>query len=75
MMTAEARAKRARTAALHRHHPDHPERADDARLRLKVLRVEDYVRSLVTTSPVPGIAERARLASILLTPEGDGADA
>jgi hypothetical protein len=74
MLTAEERAERARTAALTRHHPDNPGRADDARLRLKVLRAEDYVRGLFTP-PVPGIAERARLASLLLGPEGGDADA
>ena len=75
MLTADERAERARTAALSRHHPDNPGRADDARLRLKVLRAEDYVRGLIAAPPVPGIAERARLASLLLGPEGGDADA
>jgi hypothetical protein len=72
-ISAAARAEHGRYAILRRHHP---ELAEEALRRLRVLCAEDYVRDLVTTKPAPGLAERVRLAAILLTvPETDGADA
>ena len=64
-ISAAARAERGRYAVLRRHHPDKPELAEESLRRLRVLRAEDYVRGLVTTPPVPDIAERALLASLL----------
>lgn len=75
MISPEARVERARTAAHRRHHPDRPELAEEALRRLRVLRAEDYVRDLVATEPAPGLAERVRLAAILLGSSGGGADA
>ena len=75
-ISAVARAERGRYAILRRHHPEQPELADEALRRLRVLHAEDYVRDLVATEPTPCLAERVRLASILLaTPEAGGADA
>jgi hypothetical protein len=74
-ISAAARAERGRYAILRRHHPDRPELAEEALRRLRVLRAEDYVRGFVSTEPAPGLAERVRLASILLAPESGDADA
>jgi hypothetical protein len=66
--------ERARAAALMRHHPDNPNVADESRRALKVMKAERLITSLTTTAPVLALADRARLASLLLAEHG-GTDA
>jgi hypothetical protein len=65
-------AERARHAALRRHHPDHPELAAAARLQLKVIRAEDYIRGLVASEPALTGQQREDLAIALLRDPGPG---
>lgn len=71
-MREQAYSARASYAAIRRHHPDHPELADEALLRLKLLRAEDYLRDLVTTAPPLTDAHRAHLAVVLLRDPAGG---
>jgi len=71
-MDAEARVRRARLAALQRHHPDKPELTEAERRRFKVASAEKYVRQLVDDFPPLTPEQRARLA-VLLLGGGDGA--
>lgn len=64
----EGRRRRARAAALARHHPEHP---DVAAFRAEA--AERYVRELVDTFPPLTEKQRARLAVLLLAPDGDEA--
>jgi hypothetical protein len=63
----EGRRRRARAAALARHHPDHP---DVAAFRTEA--AERYIRELVDTFPPLTAEQKSRLAVLLLTPGGDG---
>ena len=71
-LDAEARRRRARLAALQRHHPDQPELTEAERRRFKVVSAEKYVRQLVDEFPPLSVEQRARLA-VLLLGSGDGA--
>jgi hypothetical protein len=71
-LTAEGRRRRARAAALRRHHPDKPELAADDQRALKVDRAEKLVRELVDTFPPLTAEQRGRLALLL---QGGGGDA
>jgi hypothetical protein len=64
-LTPERRQRRARVAALARHHPDRPELADDARRALKAASAEEYIRVLGEPPPLD-LEQRARLATLLL---------
>lgn len=70
----EGRRRRARAAALSRHHPDQPEVAAEDRRVLKAEAAERYVKALVDTFPPLTPEQKSRLAVLLLTP-GGGADA
>jgi hypothetical protein len=64
-LTPEGRRRRARAAALRRHHPDRPELAADDQRTLKAARAERYVRELVDTFPPLTAEQRGRLALLL----------
>ena len=64
-LTPEGRRRRARAAALSRHHPDRPEVAAEDRRTLKADAAERYVRELVDSFPPLTAEQRARLASLL----------
>jgi hypothetical protein len=64
-LTAEGRRRRARAAALRRHHPDRPELAADDQRTLKAARAERFVRELVDTFPPLTSEQRGRLALLL----------
>ena len=64
-LDADARRRRARAAALTRHHPDRPEVAAEDRRTLKADAAERYVRELVDKFPPLTAEQRARLASLL----------
>jgi hypothetical protein len=68
----EGRRRRARAAALSRHHPDQPEIAAEDRRELKAAAMERHIKALVDTFPPLTEAQRARLAVLLLVPGGDG---
>ena len=65
--------ERARVAALTRHHPDKPELAADGRRRMKMLRAERLIETLLA-DPAPTLRQRAHLAGLLLR-EAGGTDA
>lgn len=65
-MPEQWRSERARLAALSRHYPDHPELGDPARRALKLKHAEEYVQRLVTEPPELDLADRERLASLLV---------
>jgi hypothetical protein len=62
----EGRRRRARGAALARHHPDQVE----PRRELKADAAERYVKALVDSFPPLTAAQKSRLAVLLLTPGG-----
>jgi len=70
-LDAEARVRRARLAALRRHHPDRPELVEGERQRFKAEAAERYVKRLVDEFPPLTSEQRARLA-VLLLGGGDG---
>jgi hypothetical protein len=65
-LDAEGRRRRARLAALQRHHPDQPELTEAERRRFKVSAAERYVQRLVDDFPPLSAEQRARLAVLLL---------
>jgi hypothetical protein len=71
-LDAEARKRRARLAALQRHHPDRPELTEAERRHFKANAAERYVAELVDSWPPLSAEQRARLA-VLLLGGGDGA--
>jgi hypothetical protein len=68
-ITAEGRRRRARVAALRRHHPDDPELTADAQRTLKAEALERHVRRALTSPTPPAQADRDRLALLLLRGE------
>jgi len=64
-LTEVERSERARQAAIRWHHPHDPAAADESLRRVRTLRAEAYIRELVSTTPVPDLSERRRLARIL----------
>ena len=64
-LSAEGRRHRARAAALHRHHPNNPEAAAEARRALKHDAMERYIREMVNGWPPLSADQRARLALLL----------
>jgi hypothetical protein len=65
-LTKEARAERARLAALTRHHRDDPGAVDEAKRRLKFLHAEEYLRGVLAGPPWLGLTERRELADLLV---------
>jgi hypothetical protein len=63
----ERRRKRARLAALERHHPDQPELIDAARAELRVATLEDHILAVVDDLRPE---QKAALAKLLRTPGG-----
>ncbi len=64
--------ERASVAALAKHRtPDDPDLAD-ARRDLKAARLEDYIRTVVSTAPPLTPDQRDRLALLLRSPGGSG---
>jgi hypothetical protein len=70
-LDAEARKRRARLAALQRHHPNRPDLTEADRRAFKANAAERYVRQLVDEFPPLTPEQRARLA-VLLLGGGDG---
>jgi hypothetical protein len=66
-LSPEDRRRRARGAALTRHHPDQVE----PRRELKADAAERYIRELVDTFPPLTPEQKSRLAVLLLVPGGD----
>jgi hypothetical protein len=71
-ISPEGRRRRARAAALSRHHPDQPEIAAEDRRELKAAAMERHIKALVDTFPPLTAEQKSRLAVLLLTPGGDG---
>jgi hypothetical protein len=71
-LTPEGRRRRARAAALARHHPDQPEVAAEDRRALKEAAIERHIKALVDTFPPLTAEQKSRLAVLLLTPGGGG---
>jgi hypothetical protein len=69
-ITAEGRRRRARAAALRRHHPDHPELAADDQRVLRFEAAERFIREQLGSRPALTIEQRCRLVRLLL-PAGD----
>jgi hypothetical protein len=67
-------SERASVAATVRHHPDNPELAAGGRRRLKVLKAERLIRTLIQAEPALTLRQRAHLAGLLLEERG-GVDA
>jgi hypothetical protein len=76
-ISAVGRERRARIAAIRRHHPDRPELVVDDQRALKVDVLEQHLRALVNTFPPLTAEQRTRLALLLHGPaaEGGGGDA
>ena len=66
-LTPEQRRRRARLAALSRHHP---ERVEAERRQLKAASAERYVRRLREDWPPLTVEQRAELAALLLAEDG-----
>jgi len=61
-------------AVLARHHPNRPDLLAPGRLALKAGALERRIVKAITTDPPLTLAQRARLATILLqSPDGDAA--
>lgn len=71
-ISPEGRRRRARAAALRRHHPDQPDAGVDDRRVLKADALERHIRELVDTFPELTVEQKSRLAVLLLTPGGGG---
>jgi hypothetical protein len=69
-LSAEARRRRARAAALSRHHP---EQAEEDRRVLKHDAMERYIREMVDRWPPLTSDQRDRLALLLQGGDGDAA--
>jgi hypothetical protein len=65
-LVAAERSERARLAALRKHHPDDPDAAAESGRRLRAMRAERYLRSLLTTQPALDLSQRRALADVLL---------
>ncbi len=67
--------ERAVVAAIARHRPNDTQALEEARLALRAVRAEDYIRKLVETAPPLSDAQRDRLALLLRgsTPAGGAA--
>ena len=74
----DARRRRARLAAITRHHPNRPDLTVDDRRYFKATAAERYIRDLVDTDPPLTGDQRAHLAGLLAaggdpdTPAGQG---
>jgi hypothetical protein len=64
-LSREARRVHARIANHERWHSDRPELADDARRELKTITLEEQIRRVVETAPLPTPAQLARLRALL----------
>ena len=64
-LTPEGRRRRARAAALARHHPDDPEAGADDRRTLKADALERHIRELVDAHPPLTAEQRSRLTLLL----------
>jgi hypothetical protein len=71
-LTPEGRRRRARAAALSRHHPDNPEAAAEDRRQLKADAAARYIAELVDGWPPLTPSQRTRLVLLL---QGGGGDA
>jgi hypothetical protein len=81
-ITPEGRRRRARVAAIRRHHPDRPDLAADDQRALKTDALERHIREVLAGDNPPARAQRDRLAQLLFDPDatlrggdGDGAAA
>jgi hypothetical protein len=69
-ITPDGRRRRARVAALRRHHPDRPDLTADDQRTLLADALERRIRQALDTTPPLNPEQRARLAR-LLAPVGD----
>jgi hypothetical protein len=73
VIDADGRRRRARLAALARHHPDQLAQFADERRRLKVEALERRIRTALGSDPALSTEQRADLAALLLNGDGDAA--